>query len=268
MKNLALKISTRTVHIAATAALGFSLVLATSSAVHADEAQAKQLLKNMSDYLANEKAFTFEYDSILGAVTDDGQSLQLASSGKLKLHRPDKVYATRSGGFVDLETFYDGKSLTIFDKNDNLYTQIPVSGSIDHLISELTTKYDMPLPAGDLLATDSFDALMADVVDVKDLGSGVIDGVECDYLAFRKADLDLQIWIAQGDKPYPCRFVITSKDVVGQPSYSVQLTKWKTHKTLDKLDFAFKNKSDAGKVELQELENIVLPPNFNAGDSE
>lgn len=268
MKNVALKVSTRAVQIAATAMFGITLLLATSSAVHADEAQAKQLLKNMSDYLAGQKAFTFKYDSILGAVTEDGQSLQLASSGKLKLHRPDKVYATRSGGFVDLETFYDGSSMTILDKNDNLFTQIAVSGSIDNLISELTTKYDMPLPAGDLLATDSYDALMADVIDVKDLGSGVIDGVECDYLALRKVDMDLQIWIAQGDKPYPCRFVLTSKDVVGQPSYSVQLTNWKEHKSLADWDFGFKNKTDASKVELQDLRNTVLPPNFNAGDSQ
>ena len=254
--------------MAATAVFGFSLLLASSSAVQADEAQAKVLLKKMSDYMASQKAFTFKYDSILGAVTEDGQSLQLASSGKLKLHRPDKVYASRAGGFVDLETYFDGTSLTILDKNDNLYTQLPVTGSIDNLIGEMITKYDMPLPAGDLLATDSYDALMADVIDVKDLGSGVIDGVECDYIALRKPDTDLQIWVAHGDKPYPCRFVITSKDVVGQPSYSVQLTNWKTHKSLADWDFGFKNKSEAKKVELQDLRNTVLPPNFEAGDSQ
>ena len=52
---------------------------------------------------------------------------------------------------------------------------------------------------------------MTDVTDVKDLGSGVIGGKECDHLAFRAKDTDWQIWIAQGDEPYPCRYVITSK---------------------------------------------------------
>ena len=268
VKEMALKISARTAQIAMSAVFGFSLLMATVSVANADEAQAKQILKNMSDYLAREKAFTFEYDAILGVVTDDGQSLELASSGELKLHRPNKVYATRSGGFVNLATSFDGETLTIFDKNDNLYTQIPISGSIDNLISELITKYDLPLPAGDLLATDSYDALMTDVVDVKDLGSGVVNGVECDYLAMRKADLDLQIWIAQGDKPFPCRFVITSRDVVGQPSYSVQLRNWKSHKTLAEWDFGFKNKTDAALIELEALQNAVLPPNFQAGDSQ
>ena len=44
---------------------------------------------------------------------------------------------------------------------------------------------------------------MADVTDVKDLGSGVIGGVECDHLAFRAKDTDWQIWIAQGEEPIP-----------------------------------------------------------------
>jgi hypothetical protein len=43
------------------------------------------------------------------------------------------------------------------------------------------------------------------VTDAKYLGTGIIGGVECDHLAFRDADVDWQIWIATGDRPYPCR---------------------------------------------------------------
>ena len=58
---------------------------------------------------------------------------------------------------------------------------------------------------------------MEGVVDGKDLGSGVIDGVECDSLAFRTEEVDWQIWIAHGDRPYPCRFVITTKQLTNRP---------------------------------------------------
>jgi hypothetical protein len=58
---------------------------------------------------------------------------------------------------------------------------------------------------------------MSEVNDVKDLGSGVIHGVECDHLAFRTKEVDWQIWIGQGARPYPCRYVITSKKVTGWP---------------------------------------------------
>ena len=108
---------------------------------------------------------------------------------------------TRSGGFADFEILYDGKTLTLFGKNANLYTQVAAPGTVDQLIDDLQDKYNRPLPAADLLMTNSYDELMQDVYDSKDLGSGVINGVECDTLAFRKNDVDWQIWIAQGDQP-------------------------------------------------------------------
>jgi hypothetical protein len=66
------------------------------------------------------------------------------------------------------------------------------------------------------------------VVDAKDLGSGVIRGVECDHLAFRTDEVDWQIWIAQGERPYPCRYVITSPKVKGSPQYTIDVREWKT----------------------------------------
>ena len=86
-------------------------------------------------------------------------------------------------------------------------TQVAAPGTVDQLIDTLQDKYNRPVPGADLLMTNSYDELMQDVYDSKDLGSGVINGVECDTLAFRKNDVDWQIWIAQGDRPYPCQFV-------------------------------------------------------------
>ena len=40
--------------------------------------------------------------------------------------------------------------------------------------------------------------------------------------------MDWQIWIAQGDRPYPCRYVITSTKVKGSPQYTVEVRDWKT----------------------------------------
>ena len=104
---------------------------------------------------------------------------------------------------------------------------------------------------------------MLDVVDVKDLGSGVIGGVECDYLAFRTNEVDWQIWIAQGDRPYPCRYVITSKRIADGPQYSIQVRDWKTGDEVAATDFSFKNPTKADKVELKDLKGTdALPDHF------
>ena len=202
--------------------------MASMSFARADEAQARSLLKAMSDYLGAQKTISFEYDTNLDIVNTQQQKIGLASSGTLTLERPDKLHATRTGGFANVEMVFDGKTLTLLGKNGNLYAQVEAPGTIDHLVDELRDKYHRPVPAADLLMSDPYKELMAPVTDVKDLGSGVIRGVECDHLAFRTKEVDWQIWIAQGARPYPCRHVITSKKVRGSPEYTLDIRAWKS----------------------------------------
>lgn len=180
-------------HTKSIGALLLAACFGISSVASADETDAKRLLKAMSDYLAAQQAFSFAYDAMLEVVTEDDQVLGLASSGTLIVNRPDKVHATRKGGFADVDMWFDGTTFTILGKNVNMYTQISAPGSVDQLVDLLRDKYGRPLPAADLMLENSYDALMENVVDVKDLGSGVIGGMECDSLAFRKADVDFQI---------------------------------------------------------------------------
>jgi hypothetical protein len=235
---------------------------------HAGEADAKKLLKDMSDYVASQKAISFNYDAGLEVVTRDEQKLSLLSSGEVVLNRPDKVRFTRSGGFADIEGVFDGKTVTLFGKNANIYVQADAPGSFDQLVNDLQEKFRRPLPAADLLMANSYDELMSDVIDIKDLGSGVIGGVECDYLAFRKKEVDFQIWIAQGSKRYPCRLSITSRAVAGNPQYTIQLRDWKTGADVANADFTFKNTTNAAKVEVVEVSDKFsdLPANFKLGD--
>ena len=249
-------------------ALSLIILFGTSAGVKADEADAKKILKAMSDYMAAQESISFGFDATLEVVTNDEQKLALASSGTVTLNRPDKIRVMRSGGFADVEMSFDGKTLTLLGKNLNLYTQLEVPGTIDHLVDELKDTYKRPLPAADLLLSNSYDELMRDVVDVKDLGSGVIGGIECDYLAFRTNEVDWQIWIAQGKRPYPCRYVITSKHLSSMPQYTIQIRDWKTRSEVAATDFRFKNPTNAEKVELKDLKGTdALPDHFTKGDA-
>lgn len=239
--------------------------LACIPAAHADEAQAKALLKAMSDYLAAQKAISFDYDTNLEFVTKQDQKLALASSGTITLDRPDKFRATRHGGFADVEMVFDGKTLSLLGKDKNMYAQAEVPGTIDHLVDELRDKFGKPLPAADLLMSDPYDQLMPFVTDVKDLGSGVIRGEECDHLAFRTNEgVDWQIWIAQGERPYPCRYVVTSTKVAGLPQYTIDVRSWKAGDQVAADDFGFKAPPDAKQVKPEELHDMdELPGTFS-----
>ena len=222
------------------------------SVARADEAQAKSLFKAMSDYVAAQKSIFIEYDSIFEVVTKENQKLGLTSSGTVTLSRPDKIRAARTGGFANVELVFDGKTLTVLAKSADAYAQVDVPGSIDHLVDELRDTYHRPVPAADLLMSSPYDQLMPLVVDAKDLGSGVIRGQECDHLAFRTNDVDWQIWIAQGERPYSCRYVITSKKITGFPQYTIDVRTWKTGADVAS-DFSAKIPAGANKVAPRDL---------------
>jgi len=256
-----------------TAASALVLVLtagmASSPPAVADQAQARSLFKAMTDYIGAQQSIAFDYDATLEVVTKDRQKLQLASSGVVSLARPDKIRTTRSGGFVDIETVFDGKTLTLFGKNKKVYARVEAPGSLDSLMNELEKKYDRSLPAADLFLTHAYDEMTADVTNVKDLGSGVIGGIECDYFAFRAKDVDWQIWVTQGAKPRPCRYVITSTGITDGPQYTVQLRNWKTGSEVGTPDFTFKSPSGAKQISVDELKKVKdmgeLPSNFTLG---
>lgn len=235
------------------------------SAGRADEADAKRLFRAMSDYLGTQQAISFDYDVSLELVSTQQQKVALASSGTATLDRPDKIHLTRRGGFANVEMVFDGKTLTLLGKNTNLYTQVQAPGTIDQLVDVLRDKYHRPLPAADLLMSNPYNELMPEVNDVKDLGSGVIRGMECDHLAFRTKDVDWQIWIAQGAHPYPCRYVITSKKVTGFPEYTLDIWAWKTGSEVASDSFTLAIPAGAKKLapsqvpELNDIPGIFIP---------
>jgi hypothetical protein len=224
------------------------------------DANAKRRLKAMSDYMAGQQAFSFSYDTYLEVVTTENQKLGLASSGTMTVHRPDKLRATRTGGFADVEFTFDGKTLTMLGRNANAYAQAPAVGTIDQLIDTLRQKHNRPIPGGDLLMSNIHDQLMPEVTNAKDLGSGVIDGVECDHLAFRTKEVDWQIWVAQGEHPYPCRYVITTTQVSKAPGYSIELRDWKPQAAIALASFAFKAPANAKKLNPGELKDFDEQP--------
>ncbi len=230
------------------AALLAIAALAGATAARADEAQARELFQTMSVYLAAQPAFSFDYDFTLEIVTSDDQKLALASSGHAAVERSDKLHATRIGGFASVEASFDGDTLILLNRDANLYAEVSAPGSIDQLIDTLRETYHRPLPAADLLLADVGAVLTPLASDVKDLGSGVIGGVECDHIAFRGDGVDWQIWIAQGERPYPCRYTITTTSVTGWPEYSVDVRNWQTGAEAAEAT-AFELPAGASKVE-------------------
>lgn len=239
-----------------------AISLALPSSATADETHARELFKAMSDYLVGQNDISFSYNSTLEIVTDELQKLGFASSGAATLQRPDKLRVTRTGGFADVELAYDGKTFAALGKGINVYAKVPMTGSVDELIDTLRFDYGLEAPAADLISADPYGIMMSNVTDVKDLGSGVIGGKECDHLAFRTEGTDWEIWIAQGEKPYPCRFTITSKMMAQAPSYTIDVLDFRSGTDVAADDFQIKA-GDAKEVNISELGGLNEIPDLS-----
>ena len=243
------------------AALAIAVAVSVPAA-RADEEQAKQLFKAMSDYMAAQKMISFSFDTNFEVVTKEDQKIAFASSGSVTISRPDRIRVTRTGGFANVELVFDGKTVSLLGKEANLYAQAEVPGTIDNLIDVMRDKYSRPISGADLLMSDVYGQLMPLVTNVKDLGSGVIRGVECDHFAFQAKEVDWQVWITQGDQPHPCRYVVTTKDVNGWPQYTIDIRDWKTGADVDADDFSFTPPPNARKLKSGEFPDVDELPSI------
>ena len=201
--------------------------------------------------MAAQQSISAKFDSDIEIITPDLQKIQFSSSGQLRMQRPDKLRIRRTGGYVDAEMIYDGKTLTIYGNNAKSYVQADDPGTVDHIIDVLQSSAGGAMPGTDLLISHPYEELMANVIDAKHIGQGVVDGVECEHLAFRGTEVDWQIWIETGARPVVRKYVITSKTLAGAPQYTLRIRDWKTDAFADADTFVFKAPAGADKIDLE-----------------
>jgi len=269
IKKIAPGPSSSLVSVLRAAAASAVLMCSIGSQALASEQDAKAILRSMADYLSAQQTVEFTFDSDIEVITPAMEKIQFASSGAGVLSRPDKLRARRTGGYTDVELIFDGQTISILDHAGNAYSQIEAPGTVDQLIHTLRAGHGVALPGGDLLLTQVYDVLVADVLEAKYIGHGVIDGRECEHLAFRNLEADWQIWVEIGSRPMPCKMVITSKSVGGAPQYTLRLKEWRTGVEPAADAFAFAPPEGATMLDPNDLIHLdELPPPAAAGDGQ
>lgn len=220
------------------------------------EGDARSIVKAMADYLSRQENLSLKFDADVEVVTPAVEKIQFSASGEVTMSRPNKFRISRTGGYADVELISDGSNVTVFDRGGNRFAQVPAVGSFDTLVDKLRTETMLELPGADLLLSKPYEELMAGVLEAKHLGRGVVGGVECEHLAFRNLDTDWQIWVEAGDRPLPCKYVITSKAVGAAPQYTLRFRDWKTGVSPAPDAFAFKPPEGASGVAITLLKDI------------
>ncbi len=218
---------------------------------------ATRILRQMTDFMGDLRQFSVDTQNTIEVVYDSGQKIHYDFSTEVIVQRPNKIRAQRRFGQIRDTIFYDGNEITVHDAGSNYYAVAPAPDNIDDALHFARDALDIVPPSGDLIFSNSFDLLMAGVTSGTVVGKAVIGGVRCDHLAFSGPLVDWQIWIADTGKPFPLKYVITTRDDPAQPEYIVLLSNWYLSRKVSSATFTFTPPEGAVQTEFLRLDTPV-----------
>jgi hypothetical protein len=222
--------------------------------------EAEKLLRRMSDYLAARKQFTVQTENTLEVMLTSGQKLQFASPATASVWRPNKLRADRKGDILNQEFFYDGKTLALYNPKENLYATTAAPPTIDEMLDFAREKLDVIAPGAEILYSNAAERMLKVTPSGFVVGPSVVGGVKTAHLAFRGAEVDWQIWIEEGGRPLPRKFVLTSKQVKGEPQFTVVVRNWELAPKLTDRMFTFTPPKGAKKIDFLNLTEGAAKP--------
>ncbi|QVL33737.1 DUF2092 domain-containing protein [Telmatocola sphagniphila] len=213
------------------------------------EPKADEYLKAMSTYLANLKTYSFQVEESFDEVEEDGQKIQMSNQRHLSVVRPNKVFGEDLGDSINSSFYYDGKTVSVYDRGQKTYATEKVPGTIDSMLEDLHTRFDTHQTLADFLFSDPYKMFTENLLTGTYVGLHQVGKVKCHHLAFQQKLIDWQIWIDSGDQPLPRKFLITFKRQMDEPQYSATINHWDVNPKLSDTLFQFQPSEGVRKVD-------------------
>lgn len=212
--------------------------------------EARAVLLGMAEYLSKAPRFSVNVASGYDVVQESGQKIEFGERRKVTVLRPDRlrVEVEQSDGDKSLVLF-DGREITVFSPNRNVFAQATHYGGIDDAVAYLLKDLHMRLPLALLLVSKLPAELERRVQAVDYVEKTAIHGRSAHHLAARTETVDFQVWVAEGEEPLPLRVVLTYKHAVGQPQYHANFSDWIFAPEAPAASFAFTPPAGAQKID-------------------
>jgi hypothetical protein len=200
---------------------------------------ADQILRQSCDYLAQTKAFAVHAEVWKDQVLASGHKIQVTRSIDVDLRRPDGFHFEARAHHKGRSIWYDGKSLTVLDRETNLYGSVDAPATVDETLDLLSAKYGITVPLEDLLVADPYGSAMKNVTAGGYFGDEPVLGVACRHIGFSTDSIDWQLWVADSPQPLVQKLVITYKTEDQSPQYIAIFSKWNLLDRASDLPFKF-----------------------------
>jgi hypothetical protein len=201
--------------------------------------RAVEALKAMSAYLSSLQSFRLVSEGSLDVITSDDQKVQLDMVSTYQVKKPgiriDWVSDQKNRQF-----YYDGKQFTLVAPTLGYYATVDAPPTNKEFLTALYDKTGVELPLADLFRWADEDHVddIALLTSAFSVGTATIDGVATDHWAYRTDDYDWELWMEQGDRPLPRKFVLIDRTDPTLPAFTTRLT-WQTNPNLDAAAFTY-----------------------------
>jgi hypothetical protein len=220
-----------------------------STAASERDERAMALLTHMADFLSQAQRISVTVDTGFDVVQESGQKLEFGETRTMIVRRPDhaRIDITKRDGATS-GFIFDGQEIAVFNTREHVYATAAKPGTLDEAIAYFMNDLDMRFPLAEMVSSQLAKTLPAKVRAASYVEPANMAGVPCDHLAFRGDQVDLQLWISQGDQPLPRRLVITYKQAEGQPQFWAQFRDWHLAPDVPDSLFVFTPPEGAAKI--------------------
>jgi hypothetical protein len=198
------------------------------------------ILTRMTNFISAAPAYSMV--AVMGheVLQRDGQMLEFGSNITASLRRPSQAIARFDNR--------DGENATIVLDGDTISVSRQ-PGDIDASFVFLAEQLGTADQLHHFFSIDLTDSMKSMAKSGYYVGEATIAGILCDNLALRNEDEDVQLWVAQGDKPVPRRIVVTYKNLDGQPQFWTQFEEWNFSPNLSETSFSYSPPAHAERVD-------------------
>jgi hypothetical protein len=202
-------------------------------------ATADLILRQSCDFLAHTPAFAVHAEIWKDVVLPSGYKIQVTRSVDVDLRRPDRLHVEARAHRKGRSIWYDGKTLTVLDREKNLYGTVDAPSTIDETLDLAAEMYGITVPLEDLAVSDPYASSIKNVTAGGYFGDEPVLGVPCRHIGFSTDRINWQLWVAVGPQPLPQKMVITYKNEDQSPQYTAIFTKWNLMDRAADLAFKF-----------------------------
>jgi hypothetical protein len=208
----------------------------------------RQILQKMCDFLKSQQQFSFKAEVADDQVYYGGKKLQYEIDMETFVKRPDRLRVNAEGDLIDKQFFFDGKTITLYDKDHNVYGVLEVPPNIESALAKASKDFGVRVALTDLASPKLWELLNKRIKNSLYVGQSKIRGVLCHHLSFDGDKVQLQVWIEAGDQPLLRKVVLTHKELPGSPQWTAYPSDWNFSPQLNDSLFVFTPPQGAEKI--------------------